>query len=103
MIPPKDNIFPKVFIVEYNAKFFPPIEFIIDYDENHKWTGDDYFGASLTSLEKLFKKLKSNYNKKKFISLIYNQQKAFGKFKHWEKIYQKKCDKKDINFKNLII
>ena len=51
-----NNIFPKVFIVEYNAKFFPPIEFIIDYDENHKWTGDDYFGASLTSLEKLFKK-----------------------------------------------
>tara|TARA_B100000963_G_C22627551_1_gene673173 strand:- start:882 stop:1769 length:888 start_codon:yes stop_codon:yes gene_type:complete len=51
-----NNIFPKVFIVEYNAKFFPPIEFVIDYDKNHKWTGDDYFGASLTSLEKLFKK-----------------------------------------------
>tara|TARA_A100001234_G_scaffold125364_1_gene109929 strand:- start:68 stop:244 length:177 start_codon:yes stop_codon:yes gene_type:complete len=53
--------------------------------------------------KKLFKKLKSNYKKKKFINLIYNQQKAFGKFKQWEKIYQKKCDKKDINFKNLII
>ena len=44
--------------------------------------------------KKLFKKLKSNYNKKKFINLIYNQQKAFGKFKHWEKIYQKNVIKK---------
>jgi predicted Fe-S protein YdhL (DUF1289 family) len=61
-------------------------------------------GCSMTkNQKKLFKKLKSNYNKKKFINLIYNQQKAFGKFKHWEKIYQKKCDKKNVNFKNLII
>lgn len=45
---------PKLFIVEYNAKFLPPIEFQIQYDPNHQWLGDDYFGASLTSFNKLF-------------------------------------------------
>jgi hypothetical protein len=45
---------PKVFIVEYNAKFIPPIKFVIDYDDNHQWAGDDYFGASLASFVELF-------------------------------------------------
>ncbi len=64
----------------------------------------DCIGCSMTKHQKkLFKKLKSSENKKKFIKLIYNQQKIFGKFKHWEKIYQKKCNKKGINFKKLII
>jgi hypothetical protein len=47
---------PKLFIAEYNAKFPPPIEFEIAYDSKHIWDGDDYFGASLTSLNKLFNK-----------------------------------------------
>jgi hypothetical protein len=47
---------PKLFIVEYNAKFPPPIEFKIAYDANHSWQGDDYFGASLSSYDRLFKK-----------------------------------------------
>jgi hypothetical protein len=47
---------PKLFIAEYNAKFPPPIEFEIVYDSKHIWDGDDYFGASLTSLNKLFNK-----------------------------------------------
>jgi hypothetical protein len=45
---------PKLFIVEYNAKFPPPVEFSIDYDAGHRWQGDDYFGASLASFVKLF-------------------------------------------------
>jgi hypothetical protein len=45
---------PKLFIAEYNAKFPPPIEFEIVYDDKHIWEGDDYFGASLASLNKLF-------------------------------------------------
>jgi hypothetical protein len=45
---------PKLFIVEYNAKFPPPIEFEITYDAKHVWEGNDYFGASLTSFNKLF-------------------------------------------------
>jgi len=45
---------PKLFIVEYNAKFPPPIEFQISYDPAHVWGQDDYFGASLCSFVKLF-------------------------------------------------
>jgi hypothetical protein len=46
---------PKVFIVEYNAKFPPPIKFKIAYDENHRWAEDDYFGASLSEFDGLFR------------------------------------------------
>lgn len=45
---------PKLFIAEYNGKFPPPIEFEIAYDPKHVWRYDDYFGASLASLVKLF-------------------------------------------------
>jgi hypothetical protein len=45
---------PKLFIVEYNAKFPPPIKFQITYDPKFIWQGDDYFGASLTSFNNLF-------------------------------------------------
>lgn len=45
---------PKLFIVEYNAKFFPPVRWQIDYDPQHIWNGDDYFGASLASFNELF-------------------------------------------------
>jgi hypothetical protein len=45
---------PKLFIVEYNAKFPPPVEFEIAYNPKHVYQNDDYFGASLASLKKLF-------------------------------------------------
>jgi len=45
---------PDVFIAEYNAKFIPPIQFVIAYDDNHEWLGDDYFGASFASFVDLF-------------------------------------------------
>ena len=45
---------PKLFIVEYNGKFPPPIKFQIEYDPKHVWKGDDYYGASLTSFDSLF-------------------------------------------------
>jgi hypothetical protein len=48
------EITPKVFIVEINTVFAPPIEFKIEYDPDHKWSGDSYYGASLTSFWKLF-------------------------------------------------
>ncbi|WP_222435678.1 hypothetical protein [Fluviispira vulneris] len=47
---------PKLFIVEYNAKFPPPVKWQIDYNPKHFWQGDDYFGASLSSYIDLFKK-----------------------------------------------
>ena len=42
---------PRVVVVEYNAKFVPPLEFCMDYDEAHQWEGDDCYGASLKFLE----------------------------------------------------
>jgi hypothetical protein len=52
----KNGMKPKLFIVEYNAKFPPPIKFQINYNDNHQWNGDDYFGASLYSFFELFAK-----------------------------------------------
>jgi len=40
---------PKLFILEYNSKFPPPVKWTIGYDTNHSWDGTDYFGASLAS------------------------------------------------------
>jgi hypothetical protein len=45
---------PALFIVEYNAKFPPPVKFTIDYDPQHQWLRDDHFGASLASFAELF-------------------------------------------------
>jgi len=46
-------ISPRVVIIEYNAKFPPTFEWIMRYDENHAWRGDDEHGASLKALEVL--------------------------------------------------
>lgn len=51
----ESGIAPEVFIIEYNGKFIPPIEFNIEYDDEHRWIGDDYFGASLQTFFNLFK------------------------------------------------
>ena len=51
----KNNFKPKIFIVEYNGKFPPPVKWQITYNENHIWEGDDYFGASLTTFYEMFK------------------------------------------------
>ena len=51
-----NGFLPKMFIVEYNAKFPPPVKWQIEYNANHSWQGDDYFGASLASFSDLFKK-----------------------------------------------
>ena len=37
----------RVIVVEYNAKFPPPLSFCIDYDPQHIWQNDDFLGASL--------------------------------------------------------
>lgn len=44
----------KLFIIEYNAKIPPPIEFVVPYEKNSAWDGSDYFGASLASYCQLF-------------------------------------------------
>jgi hypothetical protein len=45
---------PKIWIVEYNAKFPPPIQWSMEYDPRHVWRYDDYFGASLAAFDQLF-------------------------------------------------
>ena len=54
-----NNICPSIFIVEYNAKFPPPINFTIEYNSQHEWNRDDYMGASLSSFNKVFEE--NNY------------------------------------------
>ena len=44
-------ISPRVLVIEYNAKFAPPILYCMDYDEKHVWQSDDCYGASLKFLE----------------------------------------------------
>jgi hypothetical protein len=48
---------PRVVVIEYNAKFPPPCEWIMEYDPNHIWDISDKHGASLKSLEILGDKL----------------------------------------------
>jgi FkbM family methyltransferase len=38
---------PKLVCVEYNGKFPPPMYRIMEYKAEHRWTSNDYFGASL--------------------------------------------------------
>lgn len=39
----------RVVVLEYNARFRPPIEWVLPYDEKHVWDTTDRFGASLAS------------------------------------------------------
>ena len=55
----KNDFKPKLFIVEYNAKFPPPIKWTITYNEKHIWDGSDYCSASLASFNELFER--NNY------------------------------------------
>lgn len=46
----------RVVIIEYNSKFHNDKSLAIEYNPNHKWEGDDYYGASLLALKKLGEK-----------------------------------------------
>jgi hypothetical protein len=48
---------PRVVVVEYNAKFPPNFEWVMEYDDDHVWQVDDEQGASLKALELLGRKL----------------------------------------------
>lgn len=47
---------PKVVCIEYNSKFRNDESYTIAYNPDHKWEGDDYYGASLLALKKLGEK-----------------------------------------------
>lgn len=44
---------PRVIMLEYNAKFRPPMEWAKGFDPDHKFDKSDYMGASLQSLTRL--------------------------------------------------
>lgn len=46
-------VMPRVVVVEYNARYAPPIRWRMPYDPDHRWQGSDRFGASLESLNDL--------------------------------------------------
>ncbi len=47
------SIRPRVVVIEYNAKYPPPLEWIMPYQARHGWDGTDHVGASLQSLANL--------------------------------------------------
>ena len=44
---------PRVVSIEFNSKFTNDVSVAIEYNESHKWGGDDYYGASLLAMKKL--------------------------------------------------
>jgi hypothetical protein len=48
---------PRVVVIEYNAAFPPPRKAVIEYNPKFVWNGTSYFGASLSSLAALGKRL----------------------------------------------
>lgn len=54
-------------------------------------------GCSMTKPQKsIFKSLEKNAQRTAFVELVMAQQAVMGKFSHWEKAYEKKCRKKNI-------
>jgi hypothetical protein len=47
---------PRVVVIEYNPKFPPDFEWVMEYDKSHVWDRGDKHGASLKSLELLGRK-----------------------------------------------
>lgn len=44
---------PRVVCIEYNAKFRPPVDWVMPRDDNFVWNGTDQSGASLTAMTRL--------------------------------------------------
>jgi len=44
---------PRVVCIEYNARFAPPVQWVMPYAPAHVWDGTVYFGASLESMDRL--------------------------------------------------
>jgi len=49
------NFKPRVVVIEFNGSYPPPRKWVMAYNENHVWSGDDYFGASIQSYYELAK------------------------------------------------
>lgn len=44
---------PRIVSIEYNSKFRNDESYAIEYNHEHIWQGDDYYGASLLALKRL--------------------------------------------------
>ena len=44
---------PRVLVIEYNAKFPPPMDLVMPYDPHHTWDHTDFVGASLQAIASL--------------------------------------------------
>jgi hypothetical protein len=47
---------PKVVLIEFNASYAPPQNFVVDFHPMLYWDGSDYYGASIQSMYELGKK-----------------------------------------------
>ena len=48
---------PRVVVIEYNGTRPPPERWVMQYNPQHRWSGDGYVSASLASMEALGRKL----------------------------------------------
>lgn len=48
-----EELSPRVVVIEYNATLRPPIQAVQKYDPRARWNRTNYFGASLSALERL--------------------------------------------------
>jgi len=48
---------PKIAVAEYNASLPPGVDWKVEYNPELRWNGSSYFGASLTVLENLGRRL----------------------------------------------
>lgn len=47
------SVRPRAIVIEYNAKFPPPMDLVPPYDPSYRWDGSDYMGSSLEALANL--------------------------------------------------
>ncbi len=61
-------------------------------------------GCFMTKKEKkTFKSITKQSDRRKFISYLVKKQSNFAKSAKWQTIYRRKCDKKGLNYNNIII
>lgn len=51
-----ESLNPRLVVIEYNARFPPPVRWRIPYREDYCWDGSDWFGASLQTMNDLFER-----------------------------------------------
>jgi SAM-dependent methyltransferase len=49
------SVSPRVVVLEYNAQYRPPVRWIMEYSEAHRWDGTAHYGASLSAYDDLMR------------------------------------------------